>query len=207
MEITIKDRTYKVKYSIRCLFVFEQLTGNTFKLEKLMDEYVLFYAMILANNPDTTLTFNDFIDECDDNPSLVIKLQQYITEVFAMQSQLLPDKEGDSKKVIAISELYSIIVVGCGIQPDYFLDRMQWYEAEACLQGLEDKNKVSWEQTRFISYVTAQVNSTKKLKPTDILSFTWDKPEEASKETIITNEDIQRLKDKANETLTLLQYG
>ena len=98
MEITIKDNAYKVKYSIRSLFVFEQLTGNTFKLEKLMDEYILFYAMILANNPDTSLTFDEFIDECDTDPSLAIKFQQYITEVFAMQSQLLPDKDEDSKK-------------------------------------------------------------------------------------------------------------
>ena len=81
---------------------------------------------------------------------------------------------------------------------------MQWYEVEACLKGLENKNKAGWEQTRFISYVTAQVNSTKKLKPTDILTFTWDKEEETSKETIITNEDVQRLKDKANQTLKLL---
>lgn len=76
---------------------------------------------------------------------------------------------------------------------------MQWYEVEACLKGLENKNKAGWEQTRFISYVTAQVNSTKKLKPTDILTFTWDK-----EETIITNEDVQRLKDKASQTLKLL---
>ena len=81
---------------------------------------------------------------------------------------------------------------------------MQWYEVEACLNGLENKNKAGWEQTRFISYIIAQVNSTKKLKPTDILSFKWDKTEEAGKETIITNEDVQRLKDKANQTLKLL---
>lgn len=81
---------------------------------------------------------------------------------------------------------------------------MQWYEVEACLNGLENKNKAGWEQARFISYMTAQVNNTKKLKPTDILTFTWDKPEDVSKETIITNEDVQRLKDKANQTLTLL---
>ena len=80
---------------------------------------------------------------------------------------------------------------------------MQWYEVEACFNGLENKNKAGWEQARFIGYVTAQVNNTKKLKPTDILTFTWDK-EEASNETIITNEDVKRLKDKANQTLTLL---
>lgn len=90
----------------------------------------------------------------------------------------------------------------CGIQPDYFLDKMQWYEIESCLKGLENKNKAGWEQSRFISYIIAQVNSRKKLKPTDILSFTWDKP--TKEDTTISNSDIQRLKDKAKETLKLL---
>lgn len=79
---------------------------------------------------------------------------------------------------------------------------MQWYEIESCLKGLENKNKAGWEQARFIGYVTAQVNSKKKLKPTDILSFNWDKPTKA--DTAISNSDIARLKDKAKETLKLL---
>ena len=95
------------------------------------------------------------------------------------------------------------MVVECGIDPDYFLDRMKWYEVEACIKGLENKNKASWEQCRFLSYIIAQVNSTKKLKPTDILSFTWDK-EEDNKNTMITNEDIERLKNKANQIIKKL---
>lgn len=98
--------------------------------------------------------------------------------------------------------MYSIIVVECGISPSYFLDEMQGYEIEACLKGLENKNKAGWEQARFISYVTAQVNNRKKLKPTDILSFTWDKP--TKEDTAISNADIARLKDKASKTLKLL---
>lgn len=99
--------------------------------------------------------------------------------------------------MISIEEIYSLVVVECGIEPDYFLDRMKWYEVEACIKGLENKNKASWEQCRFISYMIAQVNSTKKLKPTDILSFNWDKEEDDN--TMITNEDIERLKNKANQ--------
>lgn len=80
---------------------------------------------------------------------------------------------------------------------------MKWYEVEACIKGLENKNKASWEQCRFISYMIAQVNSTKKLNPTDILSFNWDKEEE-NKNTMITNEDIERLKNKANQIIKKL---
>ncbi|CDE61286.1 putative uncharacterized protein [Parabacteroides sp. CAG:409] len=96
--------------------------------------------------------------------------------------------------------MYSIIVGECGIQPDYFLDKMQWYEINALLNGRE--NRTSWEQTRMICYMIAQVNSTKKLKPTDILSFTWD--DKKVEDTAISNTDIDRLKNKAKQTLKLL---
>lgn len=82
---------------------------------------------------------------------------------------------------------------------------MKWYEVEACIKGLENKNKASWEQCRFISYMIAQVNSTKKLKPTDILSFKWD--DDKGEDTSITNEDIERLKDKANKMSKYLYDG
>ena len=98
MEITIKEQTYKVKYSIRSLFIFEELTGKTFTLESLLDQYIFFYSMILANNPECTLTFDQFIDECDEDFTLVTSLQKYITEVFAKQAQLNKAGEGDSKK-------------------------------------------------------------------------------------------------------------
>lgn len=101
--------------------------------------------------------------------------------------------------MIPIDELYQLIVVECGIDPKYFLDEMQWYEVETCIYGLEKKHKTSWEQCRFLSYIIAQVNSTKKLKPTDILSFNWDKIEDSDKNTAISNEEIERLKNKAKQ--------
>lgn len=80
------------------------------------------------------------------------------------------------------------------------------YEVTSLMGNAYKKSRDSWEQCRFISYVLAQINSTKKLKLTDILSFTWDKEEEDDKNTIITNEDIERLKNKAKQYLNT-QYG
>ena len=97
MEITIQDKTYKIKYSIRALFIFEQLTGKSFSLDSLMNQYVFFYSMLLANNSECTLTFDKFIDKCDEDFTLVTNLQKYITEVFAKQAQLVK-AEDDSKK-------------------------------------------------------------------------------------------------------------
>lgn len=92
-----------------------------------------------------------------------------------------------------------MIVVQCGVSPDYFMDRMQWYEVEACLRGLERSERAAWERTRYVCYVTAQVQSRKRLKPSDVLRFEWDG--ERKGDTGMSNEDVERLKKKSAEVL------
>jgi len=71
---------------------------------------------------------------------------------------------------------------------------MEFFEANCLLKNIYLRDKESWERARFLSYITAQCNSTKTLKPTDIMKFKWDedyKPEEHHK--TISNDDIARL--------------
>ena len=51
---------------------------------------------------------------------------------------------------------------------------MTWHEVDAFLSGMDDANRLSWEQTRMIMYTIAQSNSRKKLRPKDILPLPWD---------------------------------
>lgn len=78
---------------------------------------------------------------------------------------------------------------------------MQMYELEPLISNLHKKDRNSWEQARMIAYVIAQCNSTKKLKPTDIMQFTWDE-ESPTNDTSISNEDIKRLREKAKQYVT-----
>ena len=68
--ITINNTEYKVKYTIRALFILEQITGKAFEIKTLLDNYIFFYSMILANNPDNILDWNVFIDALDSDPSI-----------------------------------------------------------------------------------------------------------------------------------------
>jgi hypothetical protein len=108
------------------------------------------------------------------------------------------------KKEITIIEAYKLLVIEGGINPDYFMDQMQVYELYPLLNNIFNKNKESWEQTRLIAYLIAQTNSTKHLKPSDILKFGWDCNETEEKETSISNEEITRLKNKATNYLNTL---
>lgn len=83
---------------------------------------------------------------------------------------------------------------------------MQFYEIPELVKGLNLKSRESWEQTRLLAYMTAQVNSTKTIKPTDILQFEWDEKEPVE-EKMISKEDIKRLSIKTDEVLKKLKNG
>lgn len=78
---------------------------------------------------------------------------------------------------------------------DYFMDELQDWEVYDIYNMLQYADSASWEQTRWLMYVIAQVNSRKQLKVTDILKFSWD---DVQKNTRITDDEIQRLKEKAD---------
>lgn len=73
------------------------------------------------------------------------------------------------------------------------MDHADLWEIEMYLEGLSKKNEEEWQQVRFGGYITAQVNSTKPLKPSDILQLPSDpKPEKL---------DLKRLKKSAKKII------
>lgn len=76
---------------------------------------------------------------------------------------------------------------------------MDFIEVESFIDGLNRRNRESWEQTRLIGYIIAQSNSTKTLKQTDILRFPWDDVTDEKKDTSVTDEEMKRLRAKAKE--------
>ena len=91
----------------------------------------------------------------------------------------------------------------CGVQPDYVLDRMNFYELEALLDNLWMKNKESWEQTRVQAYITAQTQSTKKIDMNDMMSFPWEKKvekvEDTPEEIDMMRKEMKSMEDKLNK--------
>lgn len=80
MDITINEKQYRVKYTIRALFIFEQITGKPFEIKTLLDNYIFFYSMILANNPDNVLNWDEFLDALDGDKELMVQLTKLIDD-------------------------------------------------------------------------------------------------------------------------------
>lgn len=78
--ININGKDYRVKYTIRALFIFEQITGKAFKLETMLDSYIFYYSMILANNKDQVLQWEEFLDALDENPKLLQDMEKVMKE-------------------------------------------------------------------------------------------------------------------------------
>ena len=92
--IFIKGKEYNLKYTIRSLFLFEQITKKSFKIETLLDNYIFFYCLILANNKDNALDWDDFIDAMDNDATLF----QRMGDIVAKQQKKNELFEGDDKE-------------------------------------------------------------------------------------------------------------
>lgn len=72
---------------------------------------------------------------------------------------------------------------------------MEFYEIEALIENKWRKSKESWEQARLQAYITAQVNSTKKIEMSDLLTFPWEKVDKVED----TQEDKEALMKEIKE--------
>lgn len=95
--VNINGKDYKVKYTIRAMFIFEQITGKAFKLESMLDSYLFYYSMILANNKDEVLEWDDFLDALDENPKLLKDLESALKEEEKKAKVFNDGEEGDEK--------------------------------------------------------------------------------------------------------------
>lgn len=79
---------------------------------------------------------------------------------------------------------------------------MEEYEVQDIISNLEYYERPEWERTRFQSYCNIQKSSSKKLKPTDLITFPWEKEHDNTEQINgnsepLTQEDIDRLRQQA----------
>lgn len=86
-EIKINGITYTLKNSLRNHFVFEEITGHGFNVNKTIDWITFFYSTLLANNETFSLVFEDFVALCDEYPEAFKEFQQFIVECSQIEAQ------------------------------------------------------------------------------------------------------------------------
>lgn len=79
MTIKINNQDYKIKQTIRALFLFEEITNKQFEIKKTLDNYLYFYCLLLANNPDF-MDWDSFIECLDNDPTILIQITKIINQ-------------------------------------------------------------------------------------------------------------------------------
>ena len=97
---------------------------------------------------------------------------------------------------VTLGEIYGFVVYGCGISPSYFLDEMQPKEVEYLAEARDQDKRERWEMLRLINHAVIGSQSTKKLKPEDIMKFPWDGKIKSREQDV--KKEIERIKKKYN---------
>lgn len=92
MVISINGREYKAKQTLRALMIFEDAFGRLPKNGSFADGMRLYYSILLANNPDMDLEFDEFISAVDSNPSIMKDFQKVV------EDKSKPIADGEKKK-------------------------------------------------------------------------------------------------------------
>ena len=86
MEVTIKVKTYEMRYTFRAMLIYEKITDKSFSPQGLSDVLMFFYSTILAVDKDIEFSFDEFLDFCDENPNLVAEFADWLTRVITQQA-------------------------------------------------------------------------------------------------------------------------
>lgn len=90
-KVIIKGVAYKLRYSLRMFFLFENILKRPFEATKTADIYLLMYCCLLANNEDVIFSFDDFIDMCDDDSGIFPVFAEMIQEKTHVMESLQPE--------------------------------------------------------------------------------------------------------------------
>lgn len=89
----INGKNVVLNYGLRAMFAWEEMVGKPFEINTLMDTYCFFYACIIANQENPSIDFNDFIDACDKNPSLIEEFNDFMQKEMKKREVIAPKKK------------------------------------------------------------------------------------------------------------------
>ena len=91
MDIQIKGKTITLKYSLRAMMMYENITGGTLTPSSLTDVITFFYCVAVSSSMDYSLQMEDFIDWLDENLDVLNEFGGWLQNVVATSNKLKKD--------------------------------------------------------------------------------------------------------------------
>ena len=96
--ILINGKEYKIKYGIRAMLIAEQITQKPFSLENMNEQLVFLYSCLLAADNELSMTYDEFLNDIDEDMSVIIRFGQFLAEQQKKEKNILKDKGSKKKK-------------------------------------------------------------------------------------------------------------
>lgn len=88
MIVTINKKKITLKYSIRALIMYENITQQDYTHTNINDTLTLFYCYVLTSAKDYSLTWDDFLDFIDKDMNVIQEFNEWIATVTAVNDKL-----------------------------------------------------------------------------------------------------------------------
>lgn len=99
MKVKIKEQEVELRYSMRALFQYENITGQSFNPKTIQDFCTFFYCVVCSSNKDLDITFDGFIDEVlDPQPELMSEFAEWLNHVTMKNSFLSNAAQSQEKE-------------------------------------------------------------------------------------------------------------
>lgn len=88
MKITINDKEIELKYTMRSMMLYENITEKSFTPSTMTDLITFMYCIVVSSSKDYSLKFDDFIDYLDENPAVLNEFSEWIVNIISANDNL-----------------------------------------------------------------------------------------------------------------------
>jgi len=88
MQITLNKKKITLKYTLRAMMMYENMTQKSFSPNTITDVITFMYCVVIASSKDYSITFDQFIDYIDEHPETMTKFAEWIQDTGNVQADL-----------------------------------------------------------------------------------------------------------------------
>lgn len=88
MIINLNGKSVTLKYSFRAFMIYEKITQTSFSPKGIYEIIVYFYSTLLASDKSTNISFDDFMDWLDENPSVLEEFSVWLSSIISKNSYI-----------------------------------------------------------------------------------------------------------------------
>lgn len=204
-----------LKLSIKSIVLFEKMTNIPFSDISFSEESIindpevflkLLYCILLSHEENNiNFTFEDACKNIFNDENLVLFssiinndmniLNQFINQqIKEIDSTPLKANKHQEKKSVYMKDLVPILILDCGLNPEYVLNDLSYTDIDMYFKYREDKHKNDLEEKRLFTFLTVlpHIDGKKIRTPQKFYSFPWEKEKNKKREL----ENMKKVRQK-----------